>query len=234
MSYVIVTGGSKNIGKEIATQLAKNGHDIAIHYRKNREEVEVLEKELQKEKVKVKLLYGDFSQKEGIESFVCEAKERLGKIKGIINNAAVYKLGGLNEISFDDLHSLFLVNLFTPFYLINSLIKELSKEKGFIVNIGMCGLFSKLSDDWAAGYQMSKLALLMLTKSFAKSLAKEGVRVNMVSPGYSETSVGLPPKSFFPLGRPSTNKEIAEAVLFFIKNEYVTGQNLEVAGGVRL
>lgn len=235
MSYILVTGGSKNIGREISLLLAKNGYDIAIHYRRRKDLAETLQKEIKRFKVKCEIIYGDFSAKEGLYDFVLDVKNKLGSIKALINNAALYKTGSLDSISYEELKELFQVNLFSSFYLIQSFMKESILKEGVIVNLGMCGLISKMADDYATGFQMSKLSLLMLTKSYAKTLAKDKIRVNMISPGYTETSIDLP-KNFdlHPMKRPATNAEIAEGVLFFLKHPYITGQNLEIAGGIRL
>lgn len=235
MSYIIVTGGSKNIGREISLSLAKSGYDVAVHYNDGIDQADALQKEIKSLGVNCEIVFGDFSSEEGLEAFVSLAKAELKYIKGLINNASFYKIGPLQDTSFHELKHVFQVNFFSSFYLIKSFMKDLVKEEGAIVNLGMCGLISKMADDYATAFQMSKLSLLMLTKSFAKSLAKDKVRVNMVSPGYTETSIDLP-KNYdsLPMKRPATNIEIAEGVLFFLKHSYITGQNLEIAGGVRL
>jgi 3-oxoacyl-[acyl-carrier protein] reductase len=235
MSYIIVTGGSKNIGKEVSLLLAKSGCDVAIHYKDGIDQADALQKEIRSLGVNCEIVFGDFSSEEGLEAFVSLAKAKLKSIKGLVNNAGFYKVGALQETSFHELKHIFQVNLFSAFYLIQSFVKELIIEEGSIVNLGMCGLISKMADDYATAFQMSKLSLLMLTKSFAKSLAKDKIKVNMVSPGYTETSIDLP-KNYdsLPMKRAAANIEIAEGVLFFLNHPYITGQNLEIAGGVRL
>ena len=235
MSYILVTGAAKNIGKAISLLLAKKGYDIAVHYKDSEDEALALQDEIRGYGVQSEVIYGDFSTKKGLDAFISLVKQKLKKVKGLVNNASVYKVGPLKDTSFFDLENLYQVNLFTPFYLINSFVKELIEQKGSIVNIGMCGLLTNMVDNYAPAYQMSKLSLLMLTKSLAKSLAKYKIRVNMVSPGYTETSVDLPQRGTnLPFGRAAKNVEIAEAVLFFMSHSYITGQNMEVAGGVRL
>jgi 3-oxoacyl-[acyl-carrier protein] reductase len=235
MSFILVTGGTKNIGKEIALLLAKEGEDILLHYRENLDGAQKLKKEIESSKRRCEIIYGDFSTKEGVESFVISLLKQHKKIKGLVNNASLYSPLPLEKTTLDLLKETFWVNLFSPFYLIKELAYSHMEEGGAIVNLGMCGLQSSLSTSYALAYQMSKLSLLSLTKSVAKNLLQKKIRVNMVSPGYTESSVDLPkdPKNFL-MGRAAFNKEVAEAVLFFFKHPYLTGQNLEVAGGVRL
>ena len=235
MSYILITGGSKNIGRETALFLAKNGYDIAIHYKDGKDSAESLVHEIKSFGVKSEALFGDFSSINGLKEFVFVAKSKLKVIKGLINNAAVYKVGSLEDTTYEELAQMFQVNLFSSFYLIKSFVPELKREEGSIINLGICGLLTKFADEYAAAFQMSKLSLLMLTKSFAKSLAKDRIRVNMISPGYTETSIDLPRSAeVVPLSRFAKNREIAEAILFFLKSPYITGQNLEIAGGLRL
>ena len=236
MSYILITGASNNIGKAIALLLAKNGYDIAIHYKESSKNALLLKEEIEKYNVKAITIFGDFSNKEGVDIFIALVKRNIKKLKGFINNASIYKQGALTDTSYNELKDIFQVNMFSPFHLINSFYKcGLLERNGNIINLGMCGLLTKMADMHASAFQMSKLSLLMLTKSFALSLAKDNIRVNMVSPGYSETSVDLPSNiDNLPLKRAATNDEIAEAVLFLIRHQYITGENLEVAGGVRL
>ena len=114
------------------------------------------------------------------------------------------------------------------------LARELSSHLKNIIFLGVAGIMQSLSDARTSFYTLAKLNLLMLTKSLAKELAPKQIRVNMISPGYLEESIDQP-KSL-PMERPAKWEEIAEAALFFLdpKNRSITGQNLEIAGGVRI
>jgi NAD(P)-dependent dehydrogenase (short-subunit alcohol dehydrogenase family) len=93
-----------------------------------------------------------------------------------------------------------------------------------------------VADVYAPAYRIAKTGLLMLTKSLAKELAHASVNVNMVSPGYMENAVDLPDKLSLPMHRAASFEEVSRTVVFLLADEskYITGQNIEVCGGVRL
>jgi len=119
--------------------------------------------------------------------------------------------------------------------LIQELAPMICLWQGVVINIGTTGLARNHADVHAPFYNASKQALLYMTRSLAKELAPYKVRVNMVSPGAMSHSVDLAEYADrLPFRRPASPEEVAEAVAFLVKEEYVTGQNLEVAGGFGL
>lgn len=235
MSYVLVTGSTKNIGRDICLALATEGYDIVAHYKFNFIEAKRLQKEIISLGRKCEIIRGDFSNKEGVKLFISSLIPRISIFKGLVNNASIYPLGSLEDSSLKDVENTFWVNFFSPFYLIQTLACNYMKEGGSIVNVGICGLNSNISTTHAPIYQMSKSSLLSLTRCAAKSFCQKDIRVNMVSPGYTDTSSDRPlDPAKLPMRRVAQSKEIASAVVFFFKNSYITGQNIEVAGGVRL
>ena len=128
----------------------------------------------------------------------------------------------------------FQTNLNAPYQLMKQLIPSIKQQKGSIINIGVSGLNFVHADVYSTAYTITKSALLMLTKSLAIELAPDQVRVNMISPGYLETSVDLPSDlSHIPLNRLGTLQEVADMVVYLLseKASYITGQNIEIAGG---
>jgi 3-oxoacyl-[acyl-carrier protein] reductase len=137
----------------------------------------------------------------------------------------------------DEWLKLFQTNLHAPFILIKHLVSSLCQHRGHIINIGAAGLGRMRADTYSTAYTLTKQNLWMLTRSLALELAPAGVRVNMVSPGHLETSVNLPTDPLkLPMGRPGYHHEISRLILFLLDpaNHYITGQNIEVAGGVSL
>jgi NAD(P)-dependent dehydrogenase (short-subunit alcohol dehydrogenase family) len=114
----------------------------------------------------------------------------------------------------------------------------LMNHGGSIVNLGYVGISSMAGTTRTAAYSVTKAGILMLTRSLALELAPKGIRVNMVSPGQLDNSVDLPEDYArrIPLGRPGTSQEIAELVAFLASEQaaYITGQNIDVAGGLML
>ena len=109
---------------------------------------------------------------------------------------------------------------------------------GHVINLGYAGVEHLVANTRAMAYQISKAGLLVLTRSLAQALGPDGIRVNMVSPGHIDNSVDLPADihSHVPLGRPARIDDIAGALLFLLSpaGGYITGANIEVAGGYRL
>ncbi len=237
MSWTLITGGAHKLGAKIALKLAEQKRDLVIHFRTSEKEALSLVKKLQKFGVKAEAIQGDFTTPKTTEDFTKRYLKQFGKTEALVYNVGNSLRGSASEIASEDLNELFQTNVTSAMALIQALLPSLKREKGEILTIGMVGSATITSNSYAFGYNLSKQALWMLTKSLAKELAPHQVRVNMVSPGYMEESVELPEKmSHIPAGRLATFDEVARAVAFLMDpaSSYITGQNLEVAGGVRL
>ena len=122
--------------------------------------------------------------------------------------------------------------------MIQELHPVFSKEGGNIINIGYTGINSLTASKRTTAYSISKTGLYILNTSYAEALADKNIRVNMISPGHLENSIDLPKdlKTSIPLGRSGKSEDILNMVDFIIssKANYITGQNIEVAGGYML
>jgi NAD(P)-dependent dehydrogenase (short-subunit alcohol dehydrogenase family) len=158
-----------------------------------------------------------------------------GRLDVLINNVGVYSPRSILELDVDQWDATLRTNLSGAFYCCRA-AWPLMRDGGAIVNIGYAGVDALTANTDATDYQVSKTGLLVLTKSLAKALAPRGVRVNMVSPGQLANSIDLPGDvaGEIPAGRAGTLDDISAAVAFLVENEYVTGQNIDVAGGYRL
>ncbi len=157
-------------------------------------------------------LYGDFSTIQGTEEFIQSYLSRYKETDILINNVGSYFIAPASLTPSEVCHELFQTNLHAPLALIQAL-----KPKQ-IINIGVSGSHLPHANTYATLYGMAKLSLYMLTKS----LAKEGMHINMVSPGHMENSIDLQDKPFVTFG------EVAEAIEFLLNNPSITGQNIEV------
>jgi len=237
MKWTLVTGAAKGLGAEISRTLAKEGHSLLLHYNKNGSEAGKLAQECRHLGVGAICLQGDFSSASSVSEFLERVHETCSDLNGLVNNVGIYKIGSALNTSGAEWNTLFQVNLHAPFALIQSLVPSLIKRKGAVINIGFAGIGSGRAETYSAAYSLSKGCLWELTKSLAKELASSGVRVNMVSPGHMENSIDLPEHfPSLPLKRTACFSEVARAVSFLLDDasEYITGQNLAVAGGVRL
>lgn len=236
MKPVLVTGGAKGLGAEICLHLAQNGHDVVIHYRQSEKQAHALAEKCRSYKVNAETIFGDFSSVESVEKFIAAYTQRFSETKGLVNNVGNYLIAPSVDTHIHQWLDLFQTNFFTPIILTQALLPSLRKQKGSIVNIGTVALESNRGFTQSPAYAASKAALLFYTVSLAKELAHDFIRVNMISPGYMENAVDLKEAKDLPLKRPAYLQEVAQFVvsLFDPKNAYITGQNIEIAGGVGL
>lgn len=235
--WALVTGGSKRLGAALCVSLAEKGYSIAVHYRDSQKEALEVVKKCRGFNVQAVAIYGDFSSIPGLMDFKESVFKHVPDISLLINNVGEYLPHSALETSVEQWISLFQVNLHAPFFLSERLAERLIKQHGQIINIGVCGLMRQKAHTYATAYRLAKQGLWGLTLALARELAPQGVRVNMVSPGQLDFSVDLPKDlSSLPMGRSATCGEVCRVVNFLIDpdNGYLTGQNIEVAGGLGL
>jgi NAD(P)-dependent dehydrogenase (short-subunit alcohol dehydrogenase family) len=237
MNWTLVTGGAKNLGAVLSKELASHGYPVVIHYKDSAQEAKNLVKECLKFGVEAECIQGDFSTLESTKKFINEYQRNFPDTQNLINNVGNFFLGSSLKASAEQWIDLFQTNLHAPYMLIQNLVPSIKKQKGSIINLGVAGLNSSRADIFSTAYTITKSALFTLTKSLALELAHDGVRVNMISPGYLTGSIDLPKDlSKIPMHRLGEKMEIAETALFLLSEKalYITGQNIEIAGGVRL
>lgn len=237
MAWTLVTGGAKRLGAEISLSLAKAGYDVVIHYHRSQAEAQALRLECQQLGVKCEIIQGDFSSVESTLDFTRRYIKQFPDTQHLINNVGNYLIKSALNTTVDEWTALFQTNLTTPFILIRQFVPSLIRLQGAIINIGTSGIIFPRANTDSTAYSLTKGALWTLTRSLAKELALHQVRVNMVSPGYLDIAVDLPenPESL-PMKRPATCAEVGRVITFLLDRDssYITGQNIEVAGGVGL
>lgn len=235
--WTLVTGGAKGLGSEICLQLAAQGHAIVVHYNTRQAAAEEVAAKCRAFGVHSDTIQGDFSTRRSTENFLGHYLSRFSQTKSLVNNVGNFLIKPPSQTSYEEFEAMFQNNLFAPFLLMHGLCDSLKNCSGAIVNLGVAGIETVHACTYCTAYSAAKLSLWMLTKSFARELAPFHVRVNMVSPGYLETSIDLPKDlSKLPMQRPGTLQEVARTVAFLLHpdSSYITGQNIEVAGGIRL
>lgn len=237
MSWTLVTGGAKRLGAEICRKLAFQKHNVVIHYRHSENQAKALAIELQQLGVNAEIIQGDFSTSESTLAFANRYLKQFPNTQNLINNVGDYFIGSGLQTPIEKWMELFQNNLHTPLVLIQALSNTLKRTQGNIVNIGVVGILNVRADVYSTAYSCAKTGLWMLTKSLAVEFAPHQVKVNMVSPGYLDISVDLPKEiNKIPMQRLAESWEVAEVVAFLLAEDasYITGQNIEIAGGVRL
>jgi pteridine reductase len=230
----LVTGAAKRLGREIATRLAEEGADVAIHYHKSDADSNAVASRIVELGRRTCAVSADLSHTPSIPLIINSVAEHFGRLDILINSAANFletKFGSITEQSWDDSLN---TNLRAPFFLSQAAAPHLAKSgSGAIVNFSDLGAFQT----WR-GYiphSIAKAGVIQMTRSLAKELAPK-VRVNAIAPG-TITMAGDPPEMearyvvSAPLGRSGRPKDITDAVLYLLTAEFLTGQTLLLDGG---
>jgi NAD(P)-dependent dehydrogenase (short-subunit alcohol dehydrogenase family) len=177
----------------------------------------------------------------GVETQVAEVfaeiAQREGRVDLLVNNVGNYNPQHITKLDPAVWDATLAANLSGAYYCCFHALR-LMPSSGNIINIGMAGLEGARANVLGADYFVSKIGLLALTRSLAAAYAERNIRVNMVSPGQLDNSVDLPPPDEIgrtvPLGRAGALDDVAQAVAYLLDAAYVTGTNIDVAGGYRL
>src|SRR5215217_6700150 len=228
----LVTGAAHRLGKVFALTLARQGLDIVLHY--NHSERAALETKAEIESVgrHVTLAQADLTNAVEIQSLV----SNLESLQILVNSAAFMPSGNVDLLSLENWNTSLDLNLRAPFLLAQEASQKMTAG-GLIINITDMGA----QKAWSRypSYTVSKAALESLTKILARAYAPN-IRVNAIAPGFVLQSDIVPAEEWnrlinrVPLKRPARPDEIASALEFLWKNEYITGQTIVVDGGYSL
>ncbi|HEY5054036.1 MAG TPA: 3-oxoacyl-[acyl-carrier-protein] reductase [Solirubrobacterales bacterium] len=236
----LVTGGSRGIGRAIALELGRQGAFVAVGYAHNEAAAEEVAAEIAKSGGKAFAFGCDVQDPAAIEPAVAGVVERLGKIDVLVNNAGITRDRSLAKMSSEEWDAVLQTNLSSVFHLTALVLPHMVKAAyGRIINIssviGIHGNFGQ------ANYAAAKAGIIGFTKSAALELARKGVTVNAIAPGFIETEMiaAMPDEvrarilEKIPMGRFGRPEEIAQAVAFLVSNgEYITGQVITIDGGM--
>lgn len=238
MRVALVTGSAKRLGRAIIERLSADGYTVWIHYLTSEAEAIELQSAVKAEGGTAFRVQADVGTEAGIRSLVEAVRDVSGRLDVLVNNVGRYDVADVLEYSREDFDATLQTNLVGPFELCRAARSLFPDDGGSIVNLGYSGLGALPSSPDNLAYVISKTGLLLATKTLAERLGEDGIRVNMVSPGQLDISVDLPSDfdEVVPLGRAGTVQDVASAVSWLVSDEasYVTGQNLEIAGGYML
>jgi len=231
----LVTGGSKRLGRAIALGLGRQGADVAIHFLMSKSQADAVAKELESLGRRAWTVRADLADGEQTDRLWTRAVELAGPIDILINNASIFPAGGILDFSPAELERNIRINAMGPLQLCRALARQ--DRPGDIVNL----LDARMADrDPAhAAYHLSKRMLLSITQMLALELAP-AVKVNAVAPGLILPPPGQDEEylerlaSTNPLNRWGTPEEVAAAVCFLVRSDFVTGQVLFIDGGRNL
>lgn len=235
----VITGAGSGMGFATAERFVKDGFKVVLNGRTK----EKLERAAEKlGSANCLIVVGDVSEEKTIENIVAETIAEFGRIDVLVNNAAVFLGGTIDEFSLADWNKQIAVNMTGPFLAIKHMLPHLEKSKGAIVNVSSV---SGLGGDWGAfGYDATKGALNLMTKALALDFAPKGIRINAVAPSITDTEMSSfvinneeMMKAFekrVAMGRPGKPEEVADVIAFLASEDarFVTGTIIPVDGGL--
>lgn len=231
----LVTGGTRGIGLACAIELAKSGCDIIVTGRKDFDGLD----QIKEYGVNAYFYKFDVSNPDDVEKNIAKMIEDHGKIDVLVNNAGITQDGLFVRMSAEQWNNVINTNLSSVFYVTNNVIKHMMKARtGSIVNISsIVGVYGNAGQ---ANYSAAKAGVIGLTKTLAKEFGSRNIRVNAVAPGFIKTSMteGLDAEKFtqiLSIKRLGEVEDVAKTVKFLaLDAEYVTGQVIEVDGGLMI
>ncbi|MBI1345186.1 3-oxoacyl-[acyl-carrier-protein] reductase [bacterium] len=239
----LVTGGSRGIGRGIVVKLAEAGAKVAFVYHSNQAAADGLVKELADRGLETWALKADASQKADADRVVETVIEKWGQLDILVNNAGIIRDGLIATMSSENWQAVIDNNLTSVFNFCQAVSRPMMSARfGRIVN--MSSVSSEFPNAGQANYAASKAGIEGFSRCMATELAKRGVTVNVVAPGFIETDMtqavmnaaGDKIKQAIPAKRLGKPEDIAHAVLFLVdpQSSYITGQVLKVDGGLTL
>jgi NAD(P)-dependent dehydrogenase (short-subunit alcohol dehydrogenase family) len=241
----LITGGARGIGRQTARLAAANGWDVAINFRERSDAAEALAAEIASAGRKAVTVRGDVAKESDVVAMFEATERMLGPITGLVNSAGDSTNSRVDAINADDLKRMFAVNVIGLMLCCREASKRMSTRHGgkggSIVNVSsMAATIGGRAG--ASAYAASKGAVDVFTIGFAKEVAAEGMRVNAVRPGVTDTDMvehmrhgerRMAIEATIPMQRYGDPSEVAHAIVWLLsdKASYVTGAHVNVGGG---
>lgn len=243
---LLVTGGSRGIGAAVCLGAAKAGYRVAVNYVSNAAAAEAVVEAIRADGGEAFAVKGDVGSADDIVAMFKSVDEKFGRLDALVNNAGIVdELARVDEISAARLERMFRINVTGSFLCAAEAVCRMSTrhggQGGAIVNVSSAA--ARLgSGGWYVDYAASKGAIDTFTKGLAMEVVAEGIRVNAVRPGITDTEIhasgGQPDRvadvrASLPMGREGKAEEVADGILYLLsdKASYVTGTILDITGG---
>jgi len=242
MKTVLVTGGSRGIGKAIVYAFANAGYNVLLNYNRSEQSAKDIVNDLKDCTGIVEMFKADVTNREEVDAMVEYAVKEFGGIDVVVNNAGISQVGLFTDIDEEEWKRVIDVNLTGVFNVTQSALKQgmISKKDGAIINIS--SIWGITGGSCEVAYSASKAGVIGFTKGLAKELAPSNITVNTIAPGaiatdmiykeYSESDIEIIEKDI-PMGRLGTPTEVANLVLYLASDNarYITGQVISPNGG---
>ena len=233
MPAALVTGSAKGIGRALVLALAADGYDVAVHYRSSGDAAAGVASDAEAHGVRSVTLQADVTREGEAQGLVDRTVEAFGSIDVLVNNVGNYHHGPLDEVTSEVWHDMLASNLHASFYTCQRAVPRMRDQgHGRIVNIGYAGAELVRARPGIAAYAIAKTGVILYSKALARTEARHGITVNVVSPGIIENSLTQPVEEI-PMRRVGELGAVVGAVRYLLSEDaaYVTGITIEVAGG---
>ncbi|GAA1858993.1 SDR family NAD(P)-dependent oxidoreductase [Asanoa iriomotensis] len=234
---ILVTGGTRGIGREVVRSFALAGAEVITCYRTEGPAVDTLVEELKEIDGDHSVVRADVTSAEDVAALVEQCRVRFGRLDAVVNNAGVISHVPFADLPIDEFRRVIDSNLTAAARVIQAALPLLG-EGASIINVG--SRVATVGIPLRAHYTAAKAGLTGLTRSLAKELGPRGIRINVVAPGPVETETATPPavleryQRLIPLGRLGRGSEIAAVVVFLASDlaSFVNGETINVDGGI--
>ncbi|HEY3248676.1 MAG TPA: 3-oxoacyl-[acyl-carrier-protein] reductase [bacterium] len=237
----VVTGASGGIGQAVALALGQAGAAVAVHYSTNKAAADRVVGDIEQRGGRAVSLQADLTSPEAAQRLVAAAKDRLGALHVLVNNAGITKDTLLLRMRDEDWDSVLNTNLTATFHCTKAVLREMLRQRsGRIIN--MTSVVAQIGTVGQANYIAAKAGIIGFTKAVAREVGSRGITVNAVAPGFIAAGMTerLPREvvaSYLqqvPLGRAGKPEEVAAVVTFLASDDaaYITGQVINVDGGL--
>jgi NAD(P)-dependent dehydrogenase (short-subunit alcohol dehydrogenase family) len=226
-----VTGGARRVGRALSLALAQAGADVVVNYNGSADEARVTVGEIEALGRRAIAVQADVSSRTDTGRLVDRAEQEFGRLDILVNSASLFERTPFNRISEEEWDRVLAVNLKGPFLLSQKAAPLLARDGGAIINI----IDLSALQPWPsfAHHAVSKAGLLHLTRVMARALAPD-IRVNSIAPGTvlpPENAEGEDGSERRVIRRPGDPEDVVSALLYLVRSDFVTGENLVVDGG---
>lgn len=234
----LITGGARGIARAVALDLAAADWSVAICYRTSAKEAAEVVDAVQRAGRNALAFQADVSRREAAVDLVGQVHRQWKRIDALINGAGPYHRISLLEETHEGWHSMFDNNLHPVFYLTRAVLPIMKQQKwGRIVSFSMANAEQLLAQPQLTAHYLSKVALLGLSRAFAKLIAQDGITMNCVSPGFIDSGSAPPGElarmvKYIPAGYVGAVDDAVAAVRFLLSDEarYINGASIQVSG----